>query len=288
MSQSEKPRRGCMARLMRVFGVFLIIVIGLVIIIQCSTNPAGPAQPLPAFTATPDVSEPTAAPAAQEGAAIPTDTPAQLPPTDTPIPSPPTDTPPPTATQPPADPNRDISFGEPVIFDNSGFQTVAALVTNTTTQVKSFTAKATFKSGDQILATAVGAVNDLLSGQTRAVSMLTTDVIPDSYDSVRLDVDTMIREVDATASADAAMKIVFGSPAISGGDFPMVNVEVTNNDSAQHSMTVQAVFTQGGQLVGVATGAVNELAPGQTKTATLMGQGQLVGDVTVAVETLVQ
>jgi len=179
-------------------------------------------------------------------------------------------------------------FGEPVRFDSSGFTTIGVQVTNSTDLVKSFTVKATYKNDDQILATASGAVNNLLPGQTRAASMLTTDTVPDTFDSVRVDVDTMIQEEATTPDAEAAKKIAFGPPAITGGDFPMVNVEVTNTDNAAHTITVQAMFTQGGQLVGIASGAVNDIAPGQIKTATLMGQGSFEGDVTVAVETLVQ
>lgn len=188
------------------------------------------------------------------------------------------------------DGNKGIVFGEPVTFSSGGFSTVGLLVTNTTDQVKSFTVKATYKLGDDILATAVGAVNDLLPGQMRAASLISQDAIPSQFDSVRVDVDTMIVEDSTTPGASAASKIAFGKPALSGdANFVTVNVEVTNNDSNAHSFTVQSIFLQGEKLIGIGTGAVNDLAAGQTKTASLIVQGMAQNaDIELAVETVIQ
>ncbi len=188
------------------------------------------------------------------------------------------------------DVNKGITFGEPVSFAVSGLNIIGVPVTNTTDQVKSFTVKATYKVGEQIAATASGAVNDLLPGQTRAVSLLSQDAIPATFDSVRVDVDTMIVESTTTPGSEVAAKLAFGQPAVkTNAGLSTVDVEVTNNDTVNHSFTVQAMFLQGDKLVGIATGAVNDLAPGQTKTATLLTQGTTEGaDVKVAVDTLVQ
>lgn len=188
------------------------------------------------------------------------------------------------------DVNKGITFGEPVTFSAGGLNTVGVLATNTTDQVKSFTVKATYKTGEQIAATASGAVNDLLPGQSRAVTLLSQEAIPANADSVRIDVDTMIREAASTPGAETAKKLQFGPPNVKAASgLSTVDVEVTNNDAAAHSLTVQAAFTQGGKLVGVASGAVNDLAPGQTKTATLIVQGQTEGaEVQIAADTIVQ
>lgn len=189
-----------------------------------------------------------------------------------------------------ADVNKGITFGEPVTFSAGGLNTVGVLATNTTDQVKSFTVKATYKTGEQIAATAVGAVNDLAPGQTRAVSLVSQEAIPANTDSVRVDVDTMIREAASTSGAEVAQKLQFGPPNVKAtSGLSTVDVEVTNNDVAAHSLTVQATFTQGGKLVGIGSGAVNDLAPGQTKTATLIVQGQAEGaEVQIAADTIVQ
>lgn len=190
----------------------------------------------------------------------------------------------------PADNNKGITFGEPVPFSAGGLTTIGLLVTNTTDQVKSFTVKATYKTGDAIAATAVGAVNDLRAGQTRAVTLLSQDKIPDTFDSVRVDVDTMIIEAQTTPNAEVATKLQFGQPNIrSTAGFSTADVEVTNTDSKAHSLTVQAIFTKDGKLVGIGTGAVNDLAAGQTKTASLIIQGQVEGaDVDIVPDTIVQ
>lgn len=183
-----------------------------------------------------------------------------------------------------------IELGEPVVFDTGGFATVGVLVRNTTNLVKSFSVQATYKSGDQILAVAWGAVNDLLPGQTRAALLLTQDTIPTSFDSVRVNVDTMVRESRTTDGAEVARKLTFG-PVVVRNDAGLATarVEVTNHDSAPHTFSVQTTFTQGGKLVALGSGAVNNLGPGQTKTAMLLIQGNPAGaEIQTAVETVVE
>jgi hypothetical protein len=69
-----------------------------------------------------------------------------------------------------------------------------------------------------------------------------------------------------------------------------VAVQVTNTDTAPHSLTIQADFLAGGQLIGVATGAVNGLDAGQTKTASLLmtGTAQGADQTLLAADTIVQ
>lgn len=65
--------------------------------------------------------------------------------------------------------------------------------------------------------------------------------------------------------------------------------EVTNNDSGQHSATLKATFYDAsGKILGTASGAVNEVAPGETKTFTLITGDNVTGykDMKVQVDTL--
>jgi hypothetical protein len=63
----------------------------------------------------------------------------------------------------------------------------------------------------------------------------------------------------------------------SNGNTSFVDIEVTNTDSATHSAFLSMDFYDSDSLVGVASGAVNDLEPGQTKTATLIVRGKATG-----------
>lgn len=65
--------------------------------------------------------------------------------------------------------------------------------------------------------------------------------------------------------------------------------EITNNDSGQHSATLKATFYDAnGKILGTASGAVNEIAAGETKTFTLITADNVTGykDMKVQVDTL--
>jgi hypothetical protein len=166
---------------------------------------------------------------------------------------------------------RDIEFGDPVTFE-TGLTSV--LATNTTEKVMSFVAKATYMVEDTTVATAVGVVKELLPGQTRAVPLVPVNPIPDTFDSVRVSVDTMISESEMADGATVAPQIAFGEPVI-GDDFGLepVRVAVTNNGRSIRNLTIQAIALVDEELVGVASGAVNQLFPGHTITVTLTSQG---------------
>jgi len=213
-----------------------------------------------------------------------------VPATATPLPNTATSTPtliPSFTPTTPADLNQGIQFGEPVVFDSSGFKTVGVIATNTTNLVKSFTAKITYKNGDQILATAEGIVYDLLPNQSRAMLLFPRNDIPLIYDTARIDVDLIIREAETTEGAEVARKISFGLPSlIDNAGSVTLYVEVKSNDnSTNHSFNVQAVFTQAGKLMGIGSGTVNDLAPGQIKTASLFIRGTATDtDIQLAVD----
>jgi hypothetical protein len=177
-----------------------------------------------------------------------------------------------------------------VQFGDTSVGFVGVLATNSTGLVKSFTVKATYKVGGQIVATASGAVNDFLPKSMRAVLLVSTDKIPATYDSVRVDVDTLVIEAPTTPGAEIAKQQTFGQPSVKSlAGSPAVDIEVTNTDGKPHSFTVQVAFINGNNLVGVASGAVNDIAPGQTKTASLIGFGDTTGATPIpAIETVVQ
>jgi hypothetical protein len=205
----------------------------------------------------------------------------QPPPTAVPKP---TTAPPPTAAPKPAG-DRGIVFGEVVQL---GANTVGVPTTNASELVKSFTVTATFKNGDTIAGTASGAVNDLPPGQRRAVTLL-SQALPATFDSARVEVTTMVQEARSTPGATAAAKLTFGKPTIKAlGNTSSIDVEVTNTDTAQHSAVLGAGFYEGDQLVGVGSGALNDIAGGQTKTATLLVQGKASGDPELTVNTVVR
>jgi hypothetical protein len=234
-----------MARLLK-FGCLGIIALAILVVIVAALagGQRGTQQAQPATTPTP----------APKAAETPKTTEPAKPAADAPKPAEP--------AKAPADPNRGIVFGTPIKSATGA----AVLVTNTTDDVKSFIVRATWKQGETILATANGAVNDLRPGMRQATALSSTDRVPDQYESVRTEVNTMIREATTTPAAEAASKISFGPPKQSKIG---LDVEATNGDSAAHSFIVIATFLKGGELSGMGSGAVNDLEPGQTKTVTL-------------------
>ncbi len=65
--------------------------------------------------------------------------------------------------------------------------------------------------------------------------------------------------------------------------------EVTNNDGSKHSATLKATFYDAnGKIMGTASGVVNDLAPGETKTFNLLTTDEVTGykDLKVQVDTL--
>ena len=66
--------------------------------------------------------------------------------------------------------------------------------------------------------------------------------------------------------------------------------EVKNNDSIKHSAFLKATFYgDGGQILGTASGAVNDVTPGETKTFNLISTDSVTGykEMKVQVDTLI-
>lgn len=71
--------------------------------------------------------------------------------------------------------------------------------------------------------------------------------------------------------------------------FKQVVGEITNNDSTEHSAMLKATFYDAnGKILGTASGAVNDLAPGDTKTFNLLTSDDVSGykDMKVQVDSL--
>jgi hypothetical protein len=169
------------------------------------------------------------------------------------------------------DSNRGIVFSAPVILET---RLAATLATNTSTLSKSFSAKATYKRDGMIVGVASGYISGLEPGQTRAVELASSSNIPTDADIVRVDVDHMLYE--GPPGVDLAQVISLGPPFIQGDNlFPKVQIEATNSDSVIRNLGLQMMFFVDDQLVGVAEGRLEDLFPGQTKTATLYGDGQI-------------
>ncbi len=243
-----------------------------------STPTQEPAESVEAPTEQPTEALPTSAEPTAEPSDIPSG-PTAEPPTE----APPTEAPPsegpgqptPEPSQIPGVEDHGLILGSPeVIGDPATFQEVALLVQNIDVTVKFYTLKATFKDGDTITATATGIVSDHLPGTIRTPALF-IDGTPGTSDTVTVQIDTMFSEDPSTESGDIAKQVTFGPPTINAGDFPTIDVEVTNGSDSSVSLTVAAGVMRDGVLVGVGTGVVNDMAPGQAKTASLYVTGSL-------------
>jgi hypothetical protein len=129
----------------------------------------------------------------------------------------------------------------------------------------------TYQVDGKIVATASGLVENLAPRQARAVVLESRAVLP----VVRQVVYTLrlVRtpRPEGSLLADVTRQIKFGP----WQELPDVglDVEVTNGGATTRSLRLQALLFGQGGLVGIATGSVMNLAPGQTKLATLLAIG---------------
>ena len=145
---------------------------------------------------------------------------------------------------------------------------------NLSTLVKSYSLTGTFKNGDAITATATGYVSDHLPGTIRTPTLF-IDGTPGTGDTLTVTIDTMLSEDPSTPAGDVAKQMSFGPPSIVTGDIPSIVVEITNGSTSTATFSVSAGVLRNGVLVGVGSGFVNDLSPGQTKTATLYVTGDI-------------
>jgi hypothetical protein len=184
--------------------------------------------------------------------------------------------------------DQDIVIGEPIVIGDPGFEQAALLVQNVSDLVKSYSLKGTFKDGDTITATASGYVSNHLPGSIRTPTLY-IDGEPGASDVLTVAIDSMLIEEPSTPEGDVALQVSFGKPKINPGDFATVDVEVTNGSDATISgLSLAAGVMREGQLVGVASGVLSDMAPGQTKTATLYVTGDIAetDELLLTVETV--
>lgn len=245
----------------------------------------------PAQTQEAPTEEPTVAPPTEQ---LPTAEPTEVP--ASPTAEPPTQAPPserptqptPQASTIPGTEDHGLILGSPVVIGDPDFQEVTLLVQNIDSVVKSYSLKATFKDGDTITATATGIVNDHLQGTIRTPTLFVAGT-PGPTDTITVQVDTMFSEDPTTEGGELAKQVTFGPPTITVGDFPTIDVEVTNGSESTISVTVAAGIMRDGQLVGIGSAVVTDMAPGQTKTATMFVTGSIeeTDELLLTVETAV-
>lgn len=89
----------------------------------------------------------------------------------------------------------------------------------------------------------------------------------------------------STETAKEKMTIKNSTVTDKGYGMNQVDGEITNNDSEKHSATLKATFyAADGKIMGTATGAVNDVAPGETKTFSLMTTDSISGYATMKVQ----
>jgi hypothetical protein len=150
-----------------------------------------------------------------------------------------------------------ITFATPVLIKLGGHNLPAVLVTNTTDREQSFTVGATWKAGDTVAGSAIGAVIGLAPRETRAMNLASQDPIPDGTTSA----EAHVNKVFPTPSnfAPVARVIRFGPAVVRPGSFSTLEVPVTNLDLQPHTFMVGAALLEHGVLIGTASGQVTDI-----------------------------
>jgi hypothetical protein len=178
-------------------------------------------------------------------------------------------------------PDPQIDLGSMTTFDGA-LPSAGVDIHNPTTHVKTFTLKASWRKGDAVIATAVAAVNDLRPDESRAV-LLIIDGTTKGATQTDLVVEKMLIDAPSTRGSEIATKLEVGKPLPSLGALPTIKVAVTNHGDVPHSLSLAAGIYRGGKLVGMASGAVNDVAAGSVKSADLLVTGSLKKGDTVHV-----
>lgn len=115
-----------------------------------------------------------------------------------------------------------------------------------------------------------------------------TITTPNSNSSVT----TTTSEPTSASSAPTAQETLTISKSVArdkGYGIVQVDGEVKNNDSKKRTATLKATFyDKDGNIMGTAVGAVNEIAPAETKTFSLMSTDKVTGykEMKVQVDTM--
>lgn len=103
--------------------------------------------------------------------------------------------------------------------------------------------------------------------------------------------DSNTTNTSTTKSESAKEKLTISNSVAKDKGYGMWEVvgEVKNNDISKHSATLKATFYgDSGQILGTASGAVNEISASETKTFNLISTDDVAGykDMKVQVDTL--
>ena len=175
----------------------------------------------------------------------------------------------PPAAPPPAAPSPSVTFSDQgiailsgaKIANDDGDADILAFARNTTSQPMStmLTVTLTDASGNR-LGQAIGAVNDMQPGETRLVRLISQ--VPYNQASGGT------WQVDLTQSGSSLpTTFKLSAPQIDPSDASAVLVTVQNIGNATQSASISIAITDAnGGILGLAVGAVNDLAPGQSRT----------------------
>ena len=177
-----------------------------------------------------------------------------------------------TAEATPDDAAKGIHFDNVIVSSSSGMTNVNGEVKNDDTKAHSFTLKVSFYDADQkLLGTAVGAVNDLNGGETKLFAAIASKDYTEAAD-YKVEVDTMT----STKENQAAVIEFSNLTAKKVASMTTIEGEAKKIDTAAHSFMVSiGAYDSAGKLIGVSTGAVNDLAAGETKTFTTISSDDL-------------
>lgn len=166
----------------------------------------------------------------------------------------------------------EIDFSNVLVQSDMGITMVYGEAKNNDSKAHSFTLKVSFyDNNDNLIGTATGAVNDLNGGETKIFGAVGTDDVADAA-SYKVQVDTMVETKENQADLISFSKALVRSDL----GITTVDVEATNNDTKTHSFTVSIGFyDDDNKLIGVATGAMNDLGAKETKTLSAIATGDL-------------
>ena len=180
-----------------------------------------------------------------------------------------------------------IEFTNVALKQSLGFTTVIGEANNKDSKAHSFTLKVSFYNKDKkLLGTAAGAVNDLNSGESKIFTAMATEDFSKA-DSHKVQVDTMV-----ASTKNKEVPIEFSNIVIKDNlGLTTVEGECKNSDSSAHSFTiVVGLYDSSKKLIGTASGAINDIAAGDTMTFTAIGTEVINGAKShkVQVDTLVK
>jgi hypothetical protein len=170
----------------------------------------------------------------------------------------------PKATIAPPAENHGIALGQPI---KVGPNSTVVMVTNTTDQVMTFNIATTYRKGASEVVVS-GTVSDLLPKQSRPAPAVSTTLIPSDPESITVAVTGVRSAAASSPKGDLARNIAMSEPK-KVENSTNVTVEVTNNDSKQHNVSVYSAYLQGDELVAYGEGQAAGLKAGETRTITV-------------------